>query len=115
MTSPFLQPKIEDKGYRVKGEVNQNIKISLTSRSLFLFEVANRSLTRAIFVRGPNASMETSPGYSETLSTKNSGADLSHFTDLGGSREMFPNPSEPWTKSAIRGFPLCIDFNTVRQ
>lgn len=73
--------------------------------------MTNRSLTKAIFVRGPKASIETSPENSETVSTKNSGADLSHFPDLGGSRKMFPNPSEPWTKSAMRGFPLCTVFH----
>lgn len=62
-------------------------------------------LTKAKFVRGPSASMDTSPGYSETLSTKNSEALFSIFFAFGGGRNAFPNPSEPWIKSATRGLP----------
>lgn len=67
-------------------------------------------LTSAKFVKGPKASIETSPGYSETLLTKNSDAVFSDFFDLDGGKYVLPNPSEPWTKSAIRGFPLCYKF-----
>lgn len=64
-----------------------------------------KQLTNAKFVRGPNASIDTSPGYSETFSTKNSDADFSIFLDFGGGRNILPSPSEPCTKSAMRGFP----------
>lgn len=62
-------------------------------------------LTSAKFVKGPRASIDTSPGYSETISTKNSEAFFSIFFLSGGGRNMFPNPSEPCTKSATRGLP----------
>lgn len=52
-------------------------------------------LTRAKFVNGPNASIDTSPGYSETISTKNSDAGFSIFLDLGEGKNICPNPSEP--------------------
>lgn len=52
-------------------------------------------LTKAKFVNGPSTSMDTSPGYLETISTKNSDAFFSIFLDFGGGKEMFPNPSEP--------------------
>lgn len=61
--------------------------------------------TNATFVRGPKASTETSPGNSETLSTKNSAALWSIFLLVGSERSMFPRPSDPWTKSATCGFP----------
>jgi len=52
-------------------------------------------LTRAIFVSGPNASTDTSPGYSETLSTKNSTALFWISFAFVGGRCMSPKPSEP--------------------
>lgn len=58
-----------------------------------------------MFVKGPSARIDTSPGYSETLSTRNSAAFFSIFFVFGGGRNTFPNPSEPWTKSATRGIP----------
>ena len=62
-------------------------------------------LTIAKFVSGPSASIDISPGYWETLSTKNSDADMSTFFDLGSGKFTLPNPSEPWTKSPISGSP----------
>lgn len=64
-----------------------------------------QKLTNAKLVRGPNASIDTSPGYSDTLSTKNSDALFSIFLDFGGGKNMLPSPSEPWTKSAMHGAP----------
>jgi hypothetical protein len=52
-------------------------------------------LTKARLVSGPSASIDTSPGYSETLSTKNSEALLPIFFAFGGERNVLPNPSEP--------------------
>lgn len=66
-----------------------------------------RLLTKARFVRGPSASMDTMPGCSETLSTRNSDALFSVFCPLGVARGISPIPLEPWTKSATRGFPPC--------
>nr|GMC67613.1 hypothetical protein Iba_scaffold33024CG0040 [Ipomoea batatas]GMD18796.1 hypothetical protein Iba_scaffold1087843CG0010 [Ipomoea batatas]GME14151.1 hypothetical protein Iba_scaffold14969CG0060 [Ipomoea batatas] len=43
----------------------------------------------AKFVSGPNASIDTSPGNSETLSTKKSDADFSLFLDFGGWSGIF--------------------------
>lgn len=58
-----------------------------------------------MFVRGPSARIDTSPGYSETLSTRNSEAFFSIFFLFGGERNKFPNPSDPCAKSATRGIP----------
>lgn len=52
-------------------------------------------LTRAMFVSGPSASTVTSPGHSDTFSTKNSLALLSILLALGSGKNMFPNPSLP--------------------
>lgn len=49
--------------------------------------------------------MDTSPGYSETFSTKNSEALFSDFFAFAGGRYVFPTPSEPWIKSATGGIP----------
>jgi len=62
-------------------------------------------LTKARLVSGPSASIDTSPGYSETLSTKNSEALLPIFFAFGGERNVLPNPSEPWIKSGTVGIP----------
>lgn len=62
-------------------------------------------LTKATFVSGPRASTDTSPGNSDTFSTRNSDALFSIFLIVGGGKLMFPNPSEPCTKSATRGVP----------
>lgn len=69
------------------------------------WKVDKTMLTKAKFVSGPSASIDTSPGYSETFSTKNSEALFSCFFAFGGGILTFPNPSEPWTKSATRGIP----------
>jgi len=48
-----------------------------------------------MFVSGPSARTVTSPGDSETFSTKNSLALLSILLVLGSGRNRFPNPSLP--------------------
>lgn len=53
------------------------------------------SLTRAKFVSGPSASTDTSPGNSETFSTKNSATLFSILLVLGGGKKVFPKPSLP--------------------
>lgn len=69
-------------------------------------------LTKAMFVRGPNTRIDTSPGYSETLSTKNSAAPFSIFFAFGEGRNTFPKPSEPCIKSATHG---CPPFSRIKQ
>lgn len=59
------------------------------------FQESLLQLTKAKFVSGPSASTDTSPGYSETFSTKNSEALFSILLAFGGGRNMFPSPSEP--------------------
>lgn len=44
---------------------------------------------------GPSASIDTSPGYSDTLYTRNSDADFSIFLEFGEGKNKLPNPSEP--------------------
>lgn len=68
----------------MKGKI-RNLKIEI-------FEIQR---TNAKFVNGPSASIDTSPGYSETFSTKNSDADLSFFLEFGEGKNKLPNPSEP--------------------
>lgn len=71
--------------------------------------------TNAMFVRGPKASTETSPGNRETLSTKKSVALSSTFLIVGSGRSTFPRPSGPWTKSATCGFPPCSQHKDVKH
>ena len=60
--------------------------------------------TKAIFVRGPNATTVTFPGLAFAWLTKNSAADSSMGFPFGGGKFWLPSPSAPWTKSAMRSF-----------
>lgn len=81
----------------------------MTNFFTLLAKVESLWIAKAKFVRGPRASIDISPGNSDTFSTKNSDADLSNFSVVGGFKFMFPNPSEPWTKSATFGVPPFVN------
>lgn len=81
------------------------MKSNKNPRKFLIFEI---QLTKARLVSGPSASIDTSPGYSDTLSTRNSDADFSIFLEFGAGKHKLPNPSEPRTKSATCGSPLYI-------
>ena len=57
------------------------------------------------FVADARATTVTSPGCRFAVSTMNSAAVLPRtISVVGGGWFVFPNPSAPWTKSAMRSF-----------
>lgn len=104
-SSPCLQKKNLFWLPKTKGRLSDQNMYTIVISIYKCIQDRNLQLTRAMFVSGPSASTVTSPGDSETFSTKNSLALLSILLVLGSGRNRFPNPSLPWTKSATRGLP----------
>ena len=76
----------------------------ITILPTFAAMLGSHCRARARLVKGASARIVTSPGCAFTVSTMNCAALSATGRPSGGGWFVFPKPSLPWTKSAIRFF-----------